>query len=56
MPTPPQATGFFVILVAVVLAVIETFADHGRDLSMLIWALLVLGSAIVLAPRTPSGS
>lgn len=53
MTSPPHTTGFFVLVVAVVLALIETFSVDSRDLTMLIWSLLVLGAVIALAPRGP---
>lgn len=54
MTTPPPTTGYFILLVAVILALFDSFVQDARDLSMLIWSLLVLGAVITLAPRDPS--
>lgn len=48
---PPRSTGYFVLGIGTVLALVQAFSQSTRDLDMLIWSLLVLGAVVVLAAR-----
>lgn len=47
----PAATGYFVLCLATLLAVIQASTGTPPDLTLVIASLLVLGAVIVLAER-----